>query len=88
MHVRGDDNVLKKTLVQAAAFNFGLLLRKLTGWGKPRQPQGRLNAAPGPVFVIFAVYKLYLALAGSLRRFGSRLFPEISLTSGWRVVPQ
>jgi transposase len=88
MHVRGDDNVLKKTLVQAAAFNFGLLLRKLSGWGKPRQPQGRLNAATGPVFVIFAVYRLYLALGRSLCRFAARLSPEIGLTSGWRVVPQ
>lgn len=78
MYVRGEDNVLKKTLVQAAAFNFGLLMRTLSGWGKPRQPQGRLNAATALLFVIFAIYRLYLALCGSLRRFGPRLFPEIN----------
>ena len=39
--VRGTDNVLKRVLVQAAAFNIGLLLRKLSGWGKPRQAPGR-----------------------------------------------
>jgi transposase len=39
VHLRGRDNVLKRVLVHAAAFNIGLLLRKLSGWGKPRQPQ-------------------------------------------------
>ena len=36
VYLRGSDNVLKRVLVHAAAFNIGLLLRKLTGWGKPR----------------------------------------------------
>jgi transposase len=40
MYVRGADNVFKRVLVQAAAFNIGLLLRTLSGWGKPRQAQG------------------------------------------------
>ena len=43
VYVRGTDNVLKRVLVQVAAFNVGLLMRKLSGWGKPRQAQGRLN---------------------------------------------
>src|SRR5205085_10899966 len=43
VYVRGPVNVLKRVLVQAAAFNVGLLLRKLSGWGKPRQPQGRMS---------------------------------------------
>ena len=42
MYVRGEDNVFKRVLVQAAAFNIGLLLRTLSRWGKPRQSQGRL----------------------------------------------
>ena len=33
MYVRGQDNVFKRMLVQAAAFNMGLLLRTLSGWG-------------------------------------------------------
>ena len=45
MYVRGEDNVFKRVLVQVAAFNIGLLLRKLSGWGKPRQAQGKENAA-------------------------------------------
>jgi hypothetical protein len=40
MYVRGADNVFKRVLVQVAAFNIGFLLRKLRGWGKPRQAQG------------------------------------------------
>lgn len=39
--LRGTENVLKRVLVQAAAFNIGLLLRKLSGWGKPRAVPGR-----------------------------------------------
>jgi len=36
VHLRGSDDVLKRVLAHAAAFNIGLLLRKLSGWGKPR----------------------------------------------------
>jgi transposase len=43
VYLRGSDNVLKRVLVHAAAFNIGLLLRKLSGWGKPRQAQGRVR---------------------------------------------
>ena len=41
VHLRGSDNVLKRVLVHAAAFNIGLLLRTLSGWGKPRAVPGR-----------------------------------------------
>jgi hypothetical protein len=41
MYARGTDNVRKVVLVQAAAFNIGLLLRMLSGWGKLPQAQGR-----------------------------------------------
>lgn len=36
LHLRGSDNVLKRLLVHTAAFNIGLLLRRISGWGKPR----------------------------------------------------
>ena len=41
MYARGTDNVRKVVLVQAGAFNIGLLLRMLSGWGKLPQAQGR-----------------------------------------------
>ena len=36
LHVRGDANIRKRLLVQAAAFNFSLVMRKLFGAGTPR----------------------------------------------------
>jgi transposase len=80
MYVRGTDNVFKRVLVQAAAFNIGLLLRKLSGWGKPRQPQGRLNRLPALLFAVFALLDAYRALSGWLSRFRSQLLPEIPAT--------
>ena len=55
VYVRGRDNVLKRVLVQAAAFNMGLLLRKLSGWGKPRQAPGRRNAFTTLRFALWMV---------------------------------
>jgi len=43
-HVRGHENVLKRLLVHAGAFNLGLLMRMLFGIGPPRGLQGRLAA--------------------------------------------
>jgi transposase len=42
--VRGHDNVLKRLLVHASAFNLGLLMRRLFGIGTPRALQGRMIA--------------------------------------------
>jgi hypothetical protein len=41
-HVRGHENVLKRLLVHAGAFNLGLWMRARFGIGTPRGPQGRL----------------------------------------------
>ena len=50
-HLRGRDNILKRLLIHAAAFNIALLVRKLYGIGKPRTLQGKspelLNALLG-----------------------------------------
>ena len=40
VHLRGRDNILKRLLVHAAAFNISLILRQQLGAGKPRQLQG------------------------------------------------
>lgn len=40
VHLRGRDNILKRLLVQGAAFHLSLILRKVLGAGKPRQLQG------------------------------------------------
>ena len=80
MYVRGEDNVFKRVLVQAAAFNIGLLLRKLSGWGKPRQAQGRLNRLPSLLFAVLAASDVYSAVWDWLGRFRSQRFPEFSTT--------
>ena len=41
VHLRGHDNILKRVLVHAGAFNLGLLMRQLIGVGTPRSLQGR-----------------------------------------------
>jgi len=45
-HLRGHQNILKRLLVHAGAFNLGLLMRKAFGRGTPRGLQGR-QFAPG-----------------------------------------
>jgi transposase len=42
MHVRGHENVLKRLLMHAGAFNLRLWMRTLIGVGSPRGLQGRL----------------------------------------------
>ena len=45
VHLQGRKNILKRLLVHGAAFNLSLILRKITGVGKPRRLQGLLFAA-------------------------------------------
>jgi hypothetical protein len=40
--VRGQENVLKRLLVHAGAFNLGLWMRTLFGVGTPRRLEGRV----------------------------------------------
>jgi transposase len=54
LHLRGRDNILKRLLVHAAAFNISLLLRKQLGMGTPRGFQGNAQQ-------LFAFYFLALA---------------------------
>ena len=36
VHLRGRENIVKRYLIHTAAFNLGLIMRKLTGFGTPR----------------------------------------------------
>ena len=67
LYVRGSENVLKRVLVQAAAFNIGLLLRKLTGWGKPRQGTGRLGSQFGTSMLAMLLAELHQGSDGWLQ---------------------
>ena len=44
VHVRGQEEIRKRMLVQAAAFNLGLLMRRRCGFGTPRALQGLARA--------------------------------------------
>lgn len=41
-HLRFHDNIIKRLLIHAGAFNLSLIMRKLSGYGTPRGLQGRL----------------------------------------------
>jgi transposase len=43
-HLRRHDNIIKRLLIHAGAFNLGLVMRKTSGYGTPRGLQGSLNA--------------------------------------------
>src|SRR5215212_7753466 len=56
-HVRGHENVLKRLLVHASAFNLGLWMRSLFGIGTPRALQGRMAMF---VTVLNTLWVLYM----------------------------
>lgn len=54
-HLRGHENILKRLVVHVAGFNLGLLMRKLTGIGKPRVLQGLVAHLLRLVFVLLGL---------------------------------
>lgn len=54
-HLRGHQNILKRLLVHAGAFNLGLILRQLIGHGTPRGLRGRLGASTGLVTALIGL---------------------------------
>ena len=51
-HLRGHTNILKRLLIHAGAFNLGLIMRHLIGFGTPRGLQGRLAAVIATLCVL------------------------------------
>ena len=68
VHLRGSDNVLKRVLVHAAAFNIGLLLRKLSGWGKPRAVPGLRKGLLQPLDLLGGLATITWTTGERLRR--------------------
>ena len=52
LHLRGHTNIRKRLLIQAGAFNLGLLMRQMIGVGTPRGLQGRLRAVLAALLVL------------------------------------
>ena len=62
--LRGLIDVSKRYLIQVAARNLGLLMRKLFGIGTPRSLQGSLEAHSGFLFVLCAWWKAIIRQDG------------------------
>jgi len=67
LHLRGRDNILKRLLAHAAAFNLSLILRKTLGVGKPRQLQGACSQLFDLIFRLFLWFRAQPWLAGQGR---------------------
>jgi transposase len=72
-HLRGHQNILKRLVVHVAGFNLGLLMRHLTGVGKPRALQGALGHL---LCSIFAFLTLLAALGRDSRRWWHSFWPS------------
>ena len=55
-HLRGHPNILKRLLVQVCGVNLGLLMRHLTGVGRPRSLQGRAATRLGALVGLLRGY--------------------------------
>jgi transposase len=67
-HVRGHENILKRLLVHAGAFNLGLLMRKAFGRGTPRGLQGRQFDTPSLEIALGTLIGVLWAFAARLSR--------------------
>jgi transposase len=54
-HLRHHDNIAKRLLVHVGGFNLGLVMRRLTGFGKPRRLQGLLASIFGWMLSVWSV---------------------------------
>ena len=61
--VRGHSNVLKRLLIQAGAFNLGMLLRKQVGAGTPRGLQAQVLRA---MLLVFGLVNATKQLIGEI----------------------
>ena len=64
-HLRGHENILKRTLLHVAAFNMGLLMRNMLGFGTPRGLQGRVAAFLDAIAALIQL--IYVAIGVAAR---------------------
>ena len=67
-HLRGHQNILKRLLIHAGAFNLGLLIRATLGVGTPRGLQGRLAAVLATLLVLVRTARRRAVAIGSSHR--------------------
>jgi transposase len=83
-HLRGHQNILKRLLVHASAFNLGVLMRQAFGRGTPRGLQGR-RFAPGALEIALGTLVARVWTAATRFWPNSRPTPALLPTS-WTVV--
>ena len=66
VHLRGQEEIRKRMLVQAAAFNLGLLMRSRCGFGTPRALQGLAWAQAELAAHVAAAASAFLRRSGTL----------------------
>src|SRR5882757_2321756 len=82
-HLRHQDNIAKRLLIHAGAFNLSLVMRKLSGCGTPRGLQGRLNQLL--LFLLTLVNGLISAITSKSRRFKVRLVTSRKIVTSFRL---
>jgi transposase len=75
-HARGHENVLKRLLVHAGAFNLGLWMRTLFGVGTPRGLQGRSAAIAALLHALWTFIDDAMTAIGLQRRDPMRPDPQ------------
>jgi transposase len=88
VHLRGRDNILKRVLVHAGAFNLGLVMRNLFGAGTPRQLK---DIGTGFLALVIHVLQALLTLSRNSHLFvaalPNRLGTGNALTSREAILP-
>lgn len=82
MHLRGHDNILKRLLLHAGAFNLGRLLRETLGVGTPRGLQGRAGRLQRFLLQLYRACRPFLVASRS-----SYAARRLSRTYRWRTLP-
>ena len=84
VHLRGQEEIRKRMLVQAAAFNLGLLMRSRCGFGTPRALQGLAWAQAELAAHVAAAASAFLRRSGTLFRLLSAISAVTAANSGCR----
>ena len=80
VYLRGRENILKRLMIQGAAFNLSVLLRKVLGFGKPRQFQGNARGLGALIARLASIFALRTGILATLanRTAHSRLHLAVS----------
>ena len=71
-HLCGQENILKRQLIHAGAFNLSLILRQLLGAGTPREWKNRFGR------LVLTLYLLFKCRINQKRPCGSRISASVA----------